>query len=176
MRPRDGVFVPGTVRLAIGEAAPQVDDGAAVHVDAARPRRPRRGFLRSSPEMHRRPPSPIPPRRGPVRVLQAQSSCVSSRSLQLRKLRGDLGDERSPAPVRCLADDLEPVRGEQCGRTAPEARVVVDYDDLTTQRLDQIALLCLQARNPPDSRLLRLGRAAYLERKRVVPADRRRRP
>src|SRR5438128_701479 len=33
---RDGVLVPWTVRLAIGDAAPQVDDGTAVHVDAAR--------------------------------------------------------------------------------------------------------------------------------------------
>jgi hypothetical protein len=31
----DRVFAPRTVRLAIGEAAPQVDDRAAAHVDAA---------------------------------------------------------------------------------------------------------------------------------------------
>ena len=32
---RDGVLVPRTVRLAIGKAAPQVDDRAAAYVDAA---------------------------------------------------------------------------------------------------------------------------------------------
>ena len=32
----DGVFAPRTVRLAIGESAPQIDDGATTYVDAAR--------------------------------------------------------------------------------------------------------------------------------------------
>jgi len=32
----DRVFAPRTVRLAIGEAAPQIDDGATTYVDAAR--------------------------------------------------------------------------------------------------------------------------------------------
>src|SRR5215217_9328605 len=32
----EGVLIPGAVRLTSGEAAPQVDDGTAVHVDAAR--------------------------------------------------------------------------------------------------------------------------------------------